>query len=412
MPVFNYEAVDRRGRTLTGVMPAPDETSLEQKLRNAGLWLTQADLQRPRQALPIVPTRDLTRFKLRGSRGRRELIDFCTLMSFQLAAGITLVRALDVACQDCKNPGFKEVLYDLSRQIESGMHFHEGMEKYPGVFSTHFTSVVKAGETTSKLPEGFKDLKEYLEWIERMLADVRQATLYPAIVMVVMGVFLIFMFTFIIPKFASLLGKLHVAQPWLTRFVFAIGNVAEATWLFWLPELILLALVAVFGPRFSKRIALAVDTVKLRLPLFGELNRMLALSRFSHNLSILYRSGLPILQSLNLCQHGLIGNAVVERAISGVEEDVKTGSTISEAMHRHPIFTALLLRMVAMGESSGTLDHALDNVSSYYNEVIPRRIKNLFSVLEPTLMLFLIVMVGCVALAIYLPILSLMGALK
>lgn len=412
MPVFNYEAVDRRGRTLTGVMPASDESNLELKLRNAGLWLTQADQQRPRQALPIVPTRDLSRFKLRGARGRRELIDFCTLMSFQLAAGITLVRSLDVACQDCKNPGFKEVLYDLQRQIESGQHFHEAMAKYPGVFSTHFISVVKAGETTSKLPEGFKDLKEYLEWVERMMADVRQATLYPAIVIVVMGVFMIFMFTFIIPKFASLLSKLHVAQPWLTRFVFALGNIAQATWIFWLPELVALALVAVFGPRFSKRIALAVDTARLRVPLFGELNRMLALSRFSHNLAILYRSGLPILQSLSLCRHGLIGNTVVEKAIGVVEEDVKTGSTISEAMHRHPIFTALLLRMVAMGESSGTLDHALDNVSSYYNEVIPRRIKNLFSVLEPALMLFLIVMVGCVALAIYLPILSLMSALK
>jgi type II secretory pathway component PulF len=303
-------------------------------------------------------------------------------------------------------------LYDLQRQIESGQHFHEAMAKYPGVFSTHFISVVKAGETTSKLPEGFKDLKEYLEWVERMMADVRQATLYPAIVIVVMGVFMIFMFTFIIPKFASLLSKLHVAQPWLTRFVFALGNIAQATWIFWLPELVALALVAVFGPRFSKRIALAVDTARLRVPLFGELNRMLALSRFSHNLAILYRSGLPILQSLSLCRHGLIGNTVVEKAIGVVEEDVKTGSTISEAMHRHPIFTALLLRMVAMGESSGTLDHALDNVSSYYNEVIPRRIKNLFSVLEPALMLFLIVMVGCVALAIYLPILSLMSALQ
>jgi type II secretory pathway component PulF len=412
MPVFQYEAVDSRGRTLTGIMPASDETNLEQKLRNAGLWLTQADVQRPRPSVPLVSTRNLTRFKLRGGRGRRELIDFCTLMSFQLAAGITLVRALDVACQDCKTAGFKEVLYDVQRQIESGLQLHEGMAKYPRVFSTHFVSVVKAGESTSNLPEGFKDLKEYLEWVERMLADVRQATIYPAIVLTVMSVFMVFLFTFIIPRFSSLLAKLHVAQPWLTRFVFAVGNIAEATWMFWLPELMILALVVVFGPRFSKRIALAVDTAILRLPLFGELNRMLALSRFSHNLSILYRSGLPILQSLDLCRHGLIGNAVVERAIGVVAEDVKTGSTISEAMHRHPIFTALLLRMVAMGESSGTLDHALNNVSSYYNEVIPRRIKNLFSVFEPTLMLVLIGMVGCVALAIYLPILSLMSAIK
>ena len=113
-----------------------------------------------------------------------------------------------------------------------------------------------------------------------------------------------------------------------------------------------------------------------------------------------------------MCQAGLVGNMVVEKAIVEVEEDVKTGSTISEAMHRHGVFTALLLRMVSMGESSGNLDKALDNVSEYYNDVIPRRIKAVFSIMEPALMLFLIFMVGCVALAIYLPIISLMGAVK
>jgi type IV pilus assembly protein PilC len=121
---------------------------------------------------------------------------------------------------------------------------------------------------------------------------------------------------------------------------------------------------------------------------------------------------MPILQALELCKRGLIGNVAVERAVAQVEEEVKTGSTISEAMHRHTIFSALLLRMVAMGEASGNLDKGLDNVSEYYTDVIPRRIKNVFSILEPMLMLFLIFLVGCVALAIYLPIISLMGAIK
>jgi type IV pilus assembly protein PilC len=111
-----------------------------------------------------------------------------------------------------------------------------------------------------------------------------------------------------------------------------------------------------------------------------------------------------------LCQQGLIGNTYVEKAVAGVEEEVKNGSTISEAMHRRKVFTALLKRMVAMGETSGSLDSALTNVSAYYTEIVPRRIKNIFSVFEPALMLFLIFLVGCVALSIYLPILSLMSA--
>jgi type II secretory pathway component PulF len=410
MPLYEYQAIDKRGRNLTGVMPAEDELSLDVKLKDAGLWLTDANITWPKTAAnnPDAPVR---RFKLRGARGRRELIDFCTLMTFQIRAGITVVKALEVACTDCKNPEFRDVLTDLQRQIESGMTFHEAMAYYPGVFSTHFLSVIKAGESTSNLPESFSDLKDYLEWVDKMLADVRQASIYPAIVVTVISGFAIFLFSVIIPKFADLLDKLHVQQPLLTRIVFGVGHFTQDTWWLWLPGFLLFIFILAFGRRISPKIGLAMDHIKLRLPILGELNLMLALSRFAHNLSILYRSGLPIVQSLTMCQEGLIGNMVVEKAVNQVTEDVKTGSTISEAMHRHEVFSALLLRMVSMGEASGNLDKGLDNVSDYYNEVIPRRIKNLFSVMEPALMLLLIFMVGSVALAIYLPIISLMGAI-
>ena len=411
MPLYEYQAIDKRGRSLSGVMPAEDELSLDTKLRDAGLWLTDANITWPKSAA-TDPNSPIRRFKLRGSRGRRELIDFCTLMTFQVRAGVTLVRALEVACNDCKNTGFREVLTDMQRQIEGGMRFHEAMAVYPGVFSPHFLTVIKAGETTSNLPEAFNDLKEYLDWVDKMLADVRQATLYPAIVVTVITAFVIFLFTFIIPKFSDLLTKLKVKQPLLTQIVFGAGDVAQRTWWIVVPSFLLLIILFAVGKRVSPRVGLAIDQVKLRLPLFGELNSMLALSRFAHNLSILYRSGLPIIQGLEMCQQGLVGNMVVERAIQQVEEEVKTGSTISEAMHRHGVFSALLLRMVAMGETSGNLDKGLDNVSAYYNDVIPRRIKNIFSVFEPALMLFLIFLVGCVALAIYLPIISLMGAVR
>ena len=156
---------------------------------------------------------------------------------------------------------------------------------------------------------------------------------------------------------------------------------------------------------------MVVRRAELKLPVFGELNWMLAISRFTHNLAILYRAGIPILQSLSLCQ-GLIGNRVVEKAVLSVEEAVKAGSTISEALRRHPIFPPLLLRMVVMGETTGNLDNALEKVSEYYSEVIPRRIKKVLTMFEPALTVFMIVVVALVALSIYLPILSLMGSIK
>src|SRR5262249_54959175 len=151
------------------------------------------------------------------------------------------------------------------------------------------------------------------------------------------------------PKFADLLEKLHVQQPLLTRIVFGAGHFTRDTWWLWVPAFLGLVFFMAFGRRISPKIGYAIDQMKLKLPILGEINLMLALSRFSHNLSILYRSGLPIVQSLEMCQQGLIGNMVVEKVVGQVEDEVKTGSTISEAMHRHSVFSALLLRMVAMG---------------------------------------------------------------
>ena len=410
MPAYNYEAVDQGGHTLKGMMPALDESNLEQKLKTLGLWLTEAGLERPKTATDRVGE---GRGLYRADRAsRRELIDFCTLMTFQIRVGVTLVKALEVARQDCTDAGFQSVLSGLQSRLESGDHFYEALAHYPGAFSTHFVSVIRAGEMSSKLPETFDDLREHLEWTEQIIADVRQATIYPAIVMTVIVAFTLLLFTFVIPRFSHLLESLHVQQPLLTRIVFTLGNFAQATWWISLPLLLVLVLGVMFGRRMSPRIALLLDHLKLRLPIFGSLNHMLALSRFAHNLAILYRSGVPILQALEYCKRGLIGNAVVERAVAAVGDAVNTGSTISEAMHRQPIFSAMLLRMVAMGETTGSLDKALDNVADYYNAVIPRRIKKIFSIMEPLLMLVLIGIVGCVALAIYLPIISLMGAIR
>jgi type II secretory pathway component PulF len=411
MPIYRYQAIDRGGRILGGLMPALDEANLELRLRGLGLWLTEAATEKP-GASAAAPKPDLRWLRLNSKRRRRELIDFCTLMTFQVRVGVPLAKALEVACQDCQDPAFQQVLRGLQNHLEAGLQFHEALAHYPGIFSPHFISVVRAGELSSKLPETFDDLRKYQEWVERVVADIRQASLYPSIVLSVVTGFVLFLFTFVIPKFAELLDKLNVRKPLLTSLILAGADFAQRTWWLTIPLFLMVVIGLPLARRWSPRVALALDRLKLRLPLFGPLNLMLALSRFTHNLAILYRSGIPILEALKLCQRGLVGSLVVEEAIGNVERDIQRGSTISEAMHRQPVFSAMLLRMVTMGENTGKLDEALDNVADYYNEVIPRRIKNLFTVLEPALMLFLIFMVGAIALAIYLPILSLMSSIR
>src|SRR5213075_622239 len=205
MPVFQYQATDQKGRNFSGSMPAHDETNLEERLRQAGLWLIDASIQRQAAVADRQDDGKPSKLALRGRGRRRTLIEFCTLMSFQIRVGVPIVQALEVAVQDCEDPKFRSVLSGMQKHLGAGLLFHQALEMYPKVFSEQFISVVRAGETSSKLPETFEDLGSYLEWVEQIIADVRQASLYPAIVSVVIFAFVLFLFSFIIPKFAGLL---------------------------------------------------------------------------------------------------------------------------------------------------------------------------------------------------------------
>ena len=240
-------------------------------------------------------------------------------MTFQCRIGIPLVQCLTLASHDCDNPAFRIVLQGVQRQVESGALFYEALEKYPDTFTPHFTNVIRAGETSSKLPEAFNDLRAYLEWTEQVMNDVRQASLYPAIVITIVFAFVIGLFTFVIPKFAALLGSLHAKLPLLSQIVFGLSNAIKATWWMWLPILPVVSGGLMVARRVSPKVELLVDRVKLRLPVFGEINAMLAISRFTHNLAVLYRAEIPIVHALHLCA-GLTGSPVVEQAVGGVAE--------------------------------------------------------------------------------------------
>jgi type II secretory pathway component PulF len=324
--------------------------------------------------------------------------------------GLPLIQALEVARQDSENPFFSKILSAMQNHIENGSLSYEAMGRFPNVFSAHFIAVVRAGESSGKMPEAFENLRNYLEWVDRVLSEVRQASLYPAITFGVVMAFAAGLFIFVIPRFAQLLNSVNAKLPLLTEIVFGLSQMAQKTWWVWLLCLPAAIISLLTARKYSKGAAVAFDKAKLKMPVFGSLNLMLAMSRFTHNLAILYGAGIPLLNGLGLCK-GLTGSVIVEDALTAVEDAIKSGSTFSEAMRRQTIFPLLLVRMVVMGETTGSLDLALQNVSDYYNDIIPRRIKKIVTIIEPAMTLFLIGLVGCVALAIYLPILSLMGTI-
>ncbi|MCK6500497.1 MAG: type II secretion system F family protein [Nitrospira sp.] len=407
MQTFYYQGIDQQGRSVNGQLVAKDEASLEERMKAMGLWLVSAKAEKIRDKR----TTALGKWTPGGDGGRRELIDFSTLMSFQLKVGIPMVQALDIAAADCANPRFRATVSELKRLVESGEPLADGMARFPKVFAGHFTSLIRAAETSGTVPEAFLELKRYLEWQEQIISDIRQATIYPAIVLGVVCLFVLVLFTFVVPKFVTLLTVAKVGLPLITRVVFSLSDIAKATWWLWILAIVVAPIVVQTCRKRSRKFDIKFDRVKFALPIFGQLNHMLVIARFAHNLAVLYRSGISIINSLKLCKD-LVGSALVGESLVDVVQRVESGETISEALRRHPVFPQLLIRMVAMGERTGNLDTSLENVASYFNVIIPRRIKKVFSIMEPALILFLVAVVGTVALAIFLPIISLMGAVR
>ncbi|MBF0170456.1 MAG: type II secretion system F family protein [Nitrospinae bacterium] len=404
MPDFVYRAVNNEGQAVTGVMAAIDEPSLEVKLREIGFWLVDSSAKEA--------AGEKRGFSLLNRKAvkRRELIDFCLQTAALLDAGVNLMEALRALASDTHNPRFKRTIEDMARNIEAGYLLNEGMGRHPEVFDDQIVSMVQAGESGGALPQTFRELAAYLEWLENLMGEIKQATIYPVMVLVALTLFITVLFTFVVPKFITILEAMKVELPMPTRIVMLISDFFVNSW--WV--LLLFAFGTPIVIRLLKKKSAAFlyrwDRMKIDIPVFGELNRMFAISRFAQTFSTLFNAGIPVLQNLQLCQP-VVGNKVYESVMVECEADMREGLMMSESFRRHDIFSPMMIRMLIVGEASGDLGGALSNVSRYYNQEIPRRVKKIFGIVEPTVMLVLIGIVGFTALAIFTPILSLMESL-
>jgi type II secretory pathway component PulF len=293
----------------------------------------------------------------------------------------------------------------LAGEVMIGTPMHQALELYPRVFSREVVAMVQAGEVSGRMPEVFHSLSGYFEWLEGLMAEVRQALIYPIAVMVAAAALVLLLFTFVVPQFVKLLLDLSLEVPTLTRIVMGVSTVLLKGW----PALVTLLIGAPIALKFALRVpafAAGFDRRLMKLPIFGSLVAMFALSRFAHNLAMLYSAGIPLLRGIEICR-GLVGNHAIANALDDVRQGVLEGTPMSKCLARHPEFPNTLVTMIATGESSGHLDTALTSISEYYNNIIPRRIKFVFAVFNPVMMISLIGVVGVVALSVILPILQL-----
>jgi type IV pilus assembly protein PilC len=394
------------GTVVTGRGEAVGEEALAQQLAKERLELVEAK---------EVGGRNRT-FKMRKTTGKekapmREVADFFFQMGTLLKAGVPILQALELVADGLGRGSLQTVVRNIAVQIQGGTNLHEAMAQFPGMFPEVALCLIRVADKTGTLPQVCEELRAYLNWLEKMRGEIKQAMLYPLILLIVVCIFVVGMFTFVVPSFAKVLLDLKVPLPALTRFVmgvsaFFVGNI--------IPIVCSVLLLLILGhelPRRFPKLAVWLDGVKLKLPVFGPLNLMICISRFGQNLATMYRSGMLILESLDLSRE-LIGNRKLAEALARVHDGVASGRKIAETMKETDVFPPLVLQMVQTGENTGQLAESLQNVTDYYNDVIPRTIKKVFGILQPVLTFIMIGIVAVVALSIILPLTQMMKVPK
>jgi len=342
-----------------------------------------------------------------GFRRSRNLALFAKQFSVMLHAGLPLIQCLSVLIEQQENAGFRTTLIEVRGGLESGSSFAEALQKHPKVFDTYFIQMIAAGEAGGFLDLVLQRLSDYIQRSARIRRKAISASAYPIVVAAVALVTVSLTLLWVVPVFVSLFEQMEAPLPLLTQGVIGVSRWTQRLWI----PILLMVLLGVLGFKSLQKNAegqLAVDRVLLRMPLFGGILKKIAVARFSLTLATLLKSGVPLIQGLEITA-ACSGSCVFENALATVRKEVMNGRTLAEPMEEAEVFPPLVTRMVAVGEQAGELDQMLEHLSTFYEEESESTVDQLMTVLEPSLVLVLGILVGGIVLSMYLPIFTLVG---
>jgi type II secretory pathway component PulF len=330
-----------------------------------------------------------------------DIIFFSQQLSTLYKAGVPLLTGLISLAEQSENKKLRIMLKAISQQIEKGSTLFEAMAKYPDVFTPVYINMIRAGETSGMLGQSLDRFVTLADREMRTHQRVKEATRYPKIVLISLTIAFGVLIAFVIPRFAEVFSRFNTPLPLPTRVMIGINHVFHTYWY--------IVLAALFGIPFlighyirTPNGKYVWDRFKIRIPVFGPLFLKIALSRFAYIFVMLNRSGIPILQTLSITS-STIDNVILSQSIEEIGKKVRDGSSLTDAMSETGRFTPLVIQMLSVGESSGTLDEMLMRVTEYYDLEVEASIKKLSTYVEPTLTLFLGVVVLFLALAVFLP---------
>jgi len=327
---------------------------------------------------------------------------FSRQLAAMLSAGMPIVASLEASEEQTDNPNFKTVIKELRKSIENGSAFSEALRQFPSVFGDLYANMVKGGETGGQLAETIARLAGFLEASAKLRRKAKSALMYPVIVLCIAIAIAIGMITFIVPVFGEMFADFDAELPGPTQFLLNVSAGMRKYGIYVLA--VVVAMVIAFKKwKSTDRGAYAFDQFILRLPVFGDLNRKVAAARFARTFGQLIRSGVPIMDALQIVA-GATGNRVASRVILDGRDAVEKGEPLSKSMANQKVLPIMLVRMLQAGEKTGKVDEMMDNIAAFYEDEIDTTLAGLTSLLEPLLMVFLGVIIGGIVLCMFLPI--------
>lgn len=397
---LNYKAVTEDGKIVRGVIEAKDVAGAAIYLRNRGFLPIKISKRDEKGVLKYIPFLNRTKSS--------DVVFFTRQLSSMLSSGLTIMQALNILKEQIQSPVMAEIVRGIILEIEEGKSFSEAISKYPNVFSPIYISLIKASETSGLLDKIMLRLSENLEKNEKLKSTVKSALMYPVIVLIAMTAVMIIMMFFVMPQLLSLYESLNIELPITTKIVMGISNFIMTFWPFVIGGVVLLGFLF---KRWHKTETgqLLVDSIILRLPVFGKLIKQTVLTEFTRTFGLLVGAGTLVVEALRQSSN-VAGNIHYKNAIIGVSKRVERGITIGDALSAYPLFPPMVVEMVKIGEQTGKLDESLSRVSEYYEREVDQTVKTLTTAMEPIMMVVLGIGVAFLIISVITPIYKLTSA--
>ncbi|MFH1360545.1 MAG: type II secretion system F family protein [Candidatus Omnitrophota bacterium] len=393
MPRFQYTAKDNTGKIYKGSMDAVGEDQVTAKLNEVGLLIVS--LSKERKSI----------FSRKRRISNTDLVTLTQQLADLVSAGIPLLKSLQALERQVDNPALKDIVQDIGFSIEGGSAFSQALAKHPEIFSEFFIGMIKAGETGGYLGKVLDRLAIHLERQHDLRQKVQSAFAYPVLVGILACLVVTFLIIVIVPIFSKVYTQMKIVLPGPTRTLIFISFLVRRYW--WAVLSLIGGVVFVYSRiKHLAKFRQWIDEAKLKMPVFGKLNRLAAVSRFIRTLGDMLSSGIPALEALDVANK-VIGNTSAEKIVGQMRESVKNGGLISAPLMNQNIFPATTAQMMMAGEESGTLDSMLEKNANSLDRDIDILIKRIVVTVEPLLTAILAAVVGFIAMAVYFPIFDL-----